>query len=413
MESFRNRGFAIGLEISENVDPGVTSAADAFRLLNGSSSIEGDVTERELDRSTFGHNEFTWGNERVIVEGDFEIIPPADPGAGTSAGNFGVERLLRISGFAAVAKSSGNDTSIHKLVSSSIPSAYMLFWHSGTLKEASGARADISSLGVEIGSRFKGRAKIQGTSVDLTEAALPTDFDYSAQTVPVVARKDNTIIRYITAAGAPVHLYGKSLLVDFNNEVQTKEYSQFGSTAIGDRKPLATLRIAKPSYTALDARALRAAGTIVGFDVTVIEADGRYLRLKVRGQLEGFQDVDIDKDFGHELAVRCIPSDAGGDEVELEAGIATLRLLGTYANGDVGTAYSSNISTLGAPWTAPVYSVLSGSIPAGLTLNTATGALTGTPTTANSYTFVIRASYTNAAGATVNVNSASQTVTIA
>lgn len=68
----------------------------------------------------------------------------------------------------------------------------------------------------------------------------------------------------------------------------------------------------------------------------------------------------------------------------------------------VGTAYSDAVAASDAgygivsPTTA--YSILSGSLPAGLSLNTSTGAITGTPTTAGTSNFVINA--TNVTGST-------------
>src|SRR5208283_4157317 len=52
----------------------------------------------------------------------------------------------------------------------------------------------------------------------------------------------------------------------------------------------------------------------------------------------------------------------------------------------VGVAYSSALVASGgvAPYT---FSIISGSLPPGLTLNTSTGAITGTPTTTGTYNF--------------------------
>ena len=61
----------------------------------------------------------------------------------------------------------------------------------------------------------------------------------------------------------------------------------------------------------------------------------------------------------------------------------------TAATGTVGTAYNGQVPVSGGtpPYT---FSVFSGSLPTGLTLNTSTGAITGTPTTAGSFAFTIK-----------------------
>jgi YVTN family beta-propeller protein len=65
---------------------------------------------------------------------------------------------------------------------------------------------------------------------------------------------------------------------------------------------------------------------------------------------------------------------------------ATLTLSCPTATAQVGVAYSSALTASGgvAPYT---FSIASGSLPSGLTLNTSTGAITGTPTTAGTYNF--------------------------
>jgi hypothetical protein len=64
--------------------------------------------------------------------------------------------------------------------------------------------------------------------------------------------------------------------------------------------------------------------------------------------------------------------------------------IGTLSGGTVGVPYNSSLQAFGgnAPYT---WSISLGTLPAGLTLNTATGAVTGTPTTAGTFTFTAQA----------------------
>ncbi|MDD4991529.1 MAG: putative Ig domain-containing protein [Paludibacter sp.] len=63
----------------------------------------------------------------------------------------------------------------------------------------------------------------------------------------------------------------------------------------------------------------------------------------------------------------------------------------TSPTGTVGTAFSYNISATNSPTS---YAIASGTLPAGLTLNTTTGAITGTPTTAGSSSVTVTATNT-------------------
>ena len=74
-----------------------------------------------------------------------------------------------------------------------------------------------------------------------------------------------------------------------------------------------------------------------------------------------------------------------GDSVKYPPTITTT----TLTDGRVGEPYSAS---LGADGTAPItWSVTSGSLPAGLSLNASTGKITGTPTTAGTSTFTVTA----------------------
>ncbi|WP_225214312.1 putative Ig domain-containing protein [Comamonas avium] len=69
---------------------------------------------------------------------------------------------------------------------------------------------------------------------------------------------------------------------------------------------------------------------------------------------------------------------------------------GSLINGTVGTPYSATLSSTGG--TAPYsYSITSGSLPTGLSLNTGTGAISGIPSVAGAYNLTITATDTNSA----------------
>ncbi len=68
----------------------------------------------------------------------------------------------------------------------------------------------------------------------------------------------------------------------------------------------------------------------------------------------------------------------------------------SLANGTVGSAYSQTVSATGGSGSY-TFSVSSGTLPAGLSLNTGSGAITGTPTSAGSSSFTITATDGNGA----------------
>ncbi|MCX6589795.1 MAG: Ig domain-containing protein, partial [Acidobacteria bacterium] len=82
----------------------------------------------------------------------------------------------------------------------------------------------------------------------------------------------------------------------------------------------------------------------------------------------------------------------------------------SLGSGTVDQPYSVNILTQGISRSGPSYSVASGSLPPGLTLNSATGLLSGAPTVAGTFTPTI--AITDSSGAPVTLNTRAFSLTI-
>ncbi|RYZ26587.1 MAG: hypothetical protein EOP49_43255, partial [Sphingobacteriales bacterium] len=92
------------------------------------------------------------------------------------------------------------------------------------------------------------------------------------------------------------------------------------------------------------------------------------------------------------------------------SGLPAPVVTGANLDGTVGTAFSHQVSATNSPTT---YTVASGSLPAGVTLNASSGLISGTPTTAGSYSATITASNgTVSAPATFNFSVAQGSQTI-
>ena len=132
--------------------------------------------------------------------------------------------------------------------------------------------------------------------------------------------------------------------------------------------------------------------------------------------------------FGGSSAAGCVYRAAGqpgmtatsgqiaGATLVLKGVAAALAFTGTIGaqTGLTGTAFTwsgAALSSFYSGGTPPyVYSIFSGALPAGLSLNTSTGVISGTPTAAGVATIVVRA--TDAVAAVVNSNSFTITITV-
>jgi hypothetical protein len=95
-------------------------------------------------------------------------------------------------------------------------------------------------------------------------------------------------------------------------------------------------------------------------------------------------------------AVNSVGASAASATVSVTPGVGPAITSGAPPAGTFGVAYSHTYTASGSP--APTFSLTSGAFPGGLSLNGSTGALTGTPNAAGTFTGVVTA--TNSSGST-------------
>ncbi|KAF1692763.1 hypothetical protein CSC62_14105 [Pseudoxanthomonas jiangsuensis] len=319
LEAFKKRGLALALRASGT--PGVpvvpSAATNGILLFNGTSGTEFDKIERPVDRPFFTGEPFAVGAKRAFIEGEFELYPPATPGAAaTSDADCGV--LLLPAGMTVV-KDEVEKTTRYNPVSAAIAVSDAKWWHAGTLKAVDAARHNITSLVLAVGDRFKGNVRVQGSYETIGEDALPSIT--LPTTVPVVARASNTETTVtVLPGGTPLVVWAKSLGVDFGNTIANKEYTSHQESGITNRTPTWTLRLAKTALADFNPWTVRDAGTLITVALRLSQAGNLYSELGIRGQIETINEVEIDGDYGWELSGPCVASDTGGDEFYIEFG---------------------------------------------------------------------------------------------
>jgi hypothetical protein len=312
LEYFKNRALLLKVETTEGTDAVPVPGTDAFQLLEGSSGIDSDKIERMLDRPFFTNDPYVPTKLRGYVEGKFEVVPPAGPHISTSKAS--VDVLLKIAGMAKTFVAGAPPIVRYNPISAAIPSATAYFYHAGTLYAIVGARANISSLMMDIGSYIQGQCRIEGGCQEVQEVALPTNLDYSAFTAPIANTTETMEMRVNGIA-----VEGKSIGLNFNNTQQTIEHTEARLNRIKERKATTMLRFYRPARATLDPWALWKAGTIIPAYGTVTDpVSGLQTKISTRMQIEDVKPVDIDGDLGYDLTGRCIASDAGGDEFLIE-----------------------------------------------------------------------------------------------
>jgi hypothetical protein len=318
LEKFRNRALLLKVETTEGTDATPTAGADAFQLFDGASGLTADKIERPIDRPFLGNTPFVNSNIRGFIEGACEIVPPAAIADG--AAKAPIDALLRIAGMAKTytAADAGppevKASILYNLISTAFPSGTGYFYHAGTIWKLLGARANLSSIEMAIGNYLRAQMRVEGNCQVVDEAALPGGLDFSAFTAPVV---NSTETMELKLNGFAVE--GKSMTVDLGNQLATVEHTEARINRIQDRRSTVKALFYRPSKANFDPFALWKAGTIIPIVGTILDpATNMQSQMTARTQIEDVRPTEIDGDYGYEITGRCIPSDAGGDELLLE-----------------------------------------------------------------------------------------------
>ncbi len=312
LESFRNRALLLRLETVEGTDSIPTAALHAFQLFDGSSGVEGDVVDREIDRPFFTNSPFVVANPRAFIEGSFEIVPPTMPGDATN-GIAAVDALLQIGGMArtltaaVVGPPAVPGSTRYNPISTMIPSATAYWFHAGTHKRITGARAALSGIEMAVGNFMRGQLRIGGNFETVTEATV-AGLVYTAFGAPRVGSTESMALSF-----NGFNVAGKSLSIDFGTEQRTIEHTEARVNRITDRRATFTARLYRPPLASFNPWTHWRNGTIVPIVGIHNELNNRVTRLEVNAQIESINEVDIDGDYGLEISGRCI-ANAGGDE---------------------------------------------------------------------------------------------------
>lgn len=413
LEKFAQRAIVIG-------DAGVTldHSLHGLQLLNGSSKKQADAVTRDIDKAYLGASAQAMTNFRASINGTLEIRPPQDPGHATR-GIPPTDYALRPCGLAR-ALSAVLGTTRYNVISANFTTADVNWWHATTYLEVRGAAGDLSNLKMEIGSPFTASLALTGTYEELAEDALPTDINMAAFVgSPTIAEPENTMMVIETAEGAELvglHVWGKSLDVSLGHAVGTKRYTQLKISGITDRDASYTAVFAKTDFAEFNPDDYFRNRKVLRITFLLREPDGRYSLLGVLGQVDSYQEQDVEGDLCYQIQGKCTPTaPAGNNEVWVQFGYDGFALRGALANGEEEEVYDDGdgLSTINADG-AVTYALASGSaLPAGLSLAPSTGAITGTPDAGSAGTYTVTITATDSATPTPNVARREYTLVIA
>ena len=257
----------------------------------------------------------------------------------------------------------------------------------------------------------EGSLNASGSSSGILVQSNSGDATLTIQNADVTAENssssgDGVTVRAGSSSSASLSVDGGSLTATGKNEDCAGIRYTFGSSSSGS---------GKPSLTVSGNAMVKASGGEGGIsdnsstDIQIGEGQNSSGGIVFNGD-EGtvYGNVTLQEDLtigeGESLTIpdgssldmdgHTITVESGGKLDGKPTGEGTVKIAPTITteslpDGEAGTAYSQALAATGDPtitWNVP-----SGTLPAGLTLDTNTGTISGTPTTANTYNFTVTA----------------------
>lgn len=385
---FDQRKIASAMQSALGSPEAVDPALHGWRLYNGQSQLEVDFSDNATDSPFYQGADFEVSNERGYIEGEARLTPPAHPGDATN-GVPECDVLLRTAGFARQLNPLTRET-IYTPVSEDFEAATHEFVQSGLHTMLVDAQTSIQEIELAIGQK----ARATGVRLQGHVEAFDQD-DIGAvvvhEGIGPTMQKSNSRQRIVVNGGSPLAVWAKKHGLQLNVSMTTEEWTEHGQTMI-PRAPAWNVQIAKTDLADLNPRTLRRDGAVLGITTRVTGASGLFVELYTRGKLRDFSQADVNGNMHFTLGGPTRVN-AGDDDCYIKFGDETFRLNGALPAGVEESAYSGGLTASGE-FTGPLtWTVHVGPLPAGLSIASATGLVTGTPeaASAGSYPVTIRA----------------------
>lgn len=335
LRRFTLRALALRLQDTAGVPASIDPVRDRIDLQQGMGGTQCETLEERRDRQGVDQIDSATWQHRAFVEGFVSLPTPSEPGSVVD-GKMSVHPLLEIGGLHQALY--GGELTRYNPVSSDVAMATAEFWHAGTLRRLTDARAMLSELRVEIGQRPRMKVRLEGFYESVEEAEVP-EFAGSTALAPLaLAETAKARLRSATDS-VSLSIWAKSLEIDLKAALRAKDYTSHREISYADRQPTFTLRMAMPALADFDPWQLRRDGIAIVVRMLVENESGIALELGARGLIRDIEEVDIDGDYGLEITGNCVASGRGGNELWITAGPSTVLL----------APYYDDIEALGGP----------------------------------------------------------------